>query len=136
MAPLSPKQLIEICRNEIVPQIGHKMLTKNTDSIYSFFTAHALDSDALFSIKHIDLRDLLINHSSNKIQGGPANQLLHALKERVNAHKPQSNKVTGGSAMGISFSEYFSNLNIETFKVAPELKTPKQSGDTQMLVSL
>eukprot|EP01084_Bolivina_argentea_P013013 24380_1 len=77
------KQLADICINEVIPQIGNKMLLQNIESIRSFLLTNNIDSNKLFSIQGSEFRDKLICHSDSKIKGGPANKLLHALKTRI-----------------------------------------------------
>eukprot|EP01084_Bolivina_argentea_P013014 24382_1 len=81
------KQLADICINEVIPQIGNKMLLQNIESIRSFLLTNNIDSNKLFSIQGSEFRDKLICHSDSKIKGGPANKLLHALKTRI--HKQE-----------------------------------------------
>ena len=64
-------------------EIKHPMLLGNTEMIRSFFTTHHIDSTKLVEMNPTEFRDLLVMHSNEKIKGGPANKLYHALKSKV-----------------------------------------------------
>eukprot|EP01084_Bolivina_argentea_P143007 251197_1 len=115
MGVLSPQALAKICCNEIIPEIGHKMLIENSDVIRSFFIVNDIDSEKLFSIKPTNIRDLLIEHSSNKIKGGPANKLFYSLKHAIRCGEVQQT-IQSDDVDYVSI--FFSNLNIKTSRAA------------------
>eukprot|EP01084_Bolivina_argentea_P136672 240697_1 len=81
---LNSRQLALLCIEEIIPEINHKMLTQNINSIGSFFIDNDIDSSKFSSMAPTQLRDDLIVYSHHKIKGGPANKLFRALRSTVN----------------------------------------------------